>query len=93
MQQYISVPAILLVFSSSPSPLDLRPVEKIRLMRLGINMLHHPPQPSITVCVSVLTDRRHVVCEVVRREQEGVCTNMKYSYITHKHTQYSYVHA
>lgn len=53
--------AILLVFSSSPPThhLTLWPLQKIKLMRLGINMLNHPPQPSIIgrtrvrVCVCV----------------------------------------
>lgn len=29
-------------------------------MRLGINMLNHPPQPFIIVCVCVFADRKQV---------------------------------
>lgn len=89
MDQYINC-AFLLVFSSSPHHLTLWPLQKIRLMRLGINMLSHPPQPFIIVCmcacVCVFTDRSQRARE--RDNERGCATTLTHLHytITQTHT-------
>lgn len=53
-------------------------------MRLGINMLNHPPQPFIIVCVCLKIGGKACLRQW-EREQEGVSNNLNTLTVTHKH--------